>query len=88
MITQWYSHLKDEEEIRRFKQSVSNSKVALDRLKDLIEDREKAINSIETGVEIYTKAGWDALLAHYNGEKASLKYVKRLIDLDQQRETL
>jgi hypothetical protein len=87
MITQWYSHLKDEDEIKRFKLTISNSKTAFDRLKDLIEDREKAINSIETGVEIYTKAGWDALLAHYNGEKASLKYVKRLIDLDQQRET-
>ncbi len=87
MITVWHSHLKDPGEIERFKQVINNSKTAFDRLKDLIEDREKAINSIETGVDIYTKAGWDALLAHYNGEKASLKYVKRLIDLDQQRET-
>ena len=67
--------------------SVSASKSILDRLKDIIDERFKVIDSIETGVDIYSKPGWDAILAHYNGEKAALKFVHKLIDLDQQKET-
>ena len=83
MKIQWTSHLDNEEEKERFRSHIQGSKDILDRLKDLIADREKAINTIETGVEIYRQPGWDALLAHYNGEKASLKYIKNLITLDQ-----
>ncbi len=86
MIMLWTNHLDTDEDKDRFRKIVSGSKTVLDRLKDIIEERESVINSIETGVEIYTKPGWDALLAHYNGEKASLSFVKKLINLDQQKE--
>jgi hypothetical protein len=87
MYTIWTSHLDTEEEKDRLRRTISSSKTTLDRLKDIIDERFKAIDSIETGVEIYSKPGWDALLAHYNGEKASLRFIKKLIDLDQQKET-
>jgi hypothetical protein len=87
MYSIWTQHLDTEEAKERLRQTISSSKTTLDRLKDIIVERENVINSIETGVEIYSKPGWDALLAHYNGEKASLKFVKKLIDLDQQKET-
>jgi superfamily I DNA and/or RNA helicase len=87
MYTIWTSHLDEEATKDRFRMSVSAAKTILDRLKDIISEREQVINSIETGVEIYSKPGWDALLAHYNGEKAALKFIKKLIDLDQQKET-
>ena len=86
MKTIWTSHLKDQTEIDRFKQVVKSSKGTLDRQLQIIDSRIKAINSIEMGVDIYTKPGWDALQAHYNGEKAALTWVKRLIDLDQEEE--
>jgi hypothetical protein len=86
MYSIWTQHLDEEASKDRFRQSISAAKSILDRLKNIIEEREGVINSIETGVEIYTKPGWDALLAHYNGEKASLKFIKKLIDLDQQKE--
>lgn len=84
MKTIWTSHLKDPGEIDRFKQVIKNSKSALDRQKEIIESRINVINSIEMGVDIYTKPGWDALQAHYNGEKAALTWIKKLIDLDQE----
>lgn len=87
MYSIWTQHLDEEATKDRFRNSVSASKHILDRLKDIIAERETAINSIETGVEIFSKPGWDALLAHYNGEKAALKFVKKIIDLDQQKET-
>jgi hypothetical protein len=87
MYSIWTQHLDEEATKDRFRMSVSASKSILDRLKDIISERENVINSIETGVEIYSKPGWDALLAHYNGEKAALKFIKKLIDLDQQKET-
>lgn len=87
MYSIWTQHLDEEASKDRFRMSVSASKTILDRLKDIISERENVINSIETGVDIYSKPGWDAILAHYNGEKAALKFVKKLIDLDQQKET-
>ncbi len=72
MYSVWTQHLDEE--------------ATKDRLKDIISERENVINSIETGVDIYSKPGWDAILAHYNGEKAALKFIKKLIDLDQQKE--
>lgn len=87
MITQWTSHLDTDEDKQKFRQIILSSKTALDRLKEIIEEREKAISSIEIGVDIYTKPGWDALLAHYNGERAALKGIKTLIDLDRQKDT-
>lgn len=86
MITAWTAHLDTEEDQEKFRRIVSSAKMVLDRLKTIIEDRQKVIDMIETSVEIYTKPGWDALLAHYNGEKAALKYMKKIVDLDQQKE--
>lgn len=86
MITAWTSHLDTDEEKDRFRRQVTSAKAVLDRVKSIIEERERVISLIETGVEIYSKPGWDALLAHYNGEKYVLSWIKKLIDLDQQKE--
>ena len=83
MKIQWTSHLTDETDKERFKNKVISAKSVLKRELELIEAREQAINSIETGIEIYKQPGWEGLLSHYNGEKAALKYIKNLITLDQ-----
>lgn len=85
MISRWTSHLDTEEDREKFKRIIISSKTAFDRLKQIIEEQESMINSIELGVDIYTKPGWEAIQAHYNGEKAALKSIKTLIDLDQQK---
>lgn len=83
MKIQWTSHLKTDEEKDRFQKSILAAKPVLQRLETLLNERQKAIDTIETGVEKYFQPGWSAVQAHYNGERASIKYIKNLINLDQ-----
>lgn len=83
MKIQWTSHLKDEEAKERFQKQILAAKPVLERLDFLLNERQKAIETIETGVEKYIQPGWSAIQAHYNGEKASIKYIKNLLNLDQ-----
>ena len=83
MKIQWTSHLKTEEDKDRFQKQIIASKPVLERLETLLNERQKAIESIETGTEKYIQPGWSAIQAHYNGEKASIKYIKNLLNLDQ-----
>lgn len=87
MKTVWTQHLNTDADKDRFRTTVKASKQVLDRLKEILDGRVKAINSIETGVDIYTKPGWEALLVHYNSEKGVLKWVQELINLDQEGTT-
>jgi hypothetical protein len=83
MKIQWTAHLKDPEAKDRFEKQIIAAKPVLDRLQFLLEERRKAVDSIETGVEKYIQPGWSAVQAHYNGEKASIKYILNLLNLDQ-----
>lgn len=83
MIIQWTSHLKSEEEIKRFKQDVINSKPVLDRLTDLLNIQEEVLTSSEISPKIYDLPNWDYKQAHTNGFRAALKMVKKIINLDQ-----
>ena len=84
MKTIWTANLETEDEKERFKRSLLSSKVVLERLTEVIEMQLSSLNSLETGADIYTKPGWDALLAYYNGQKAILNWVKNLINLDKE----
>jgi hypothetical protein len=82
MKTVWTSHLKNEKEAELFKNSLLGSKYLFERQADIINDRLKAIDLIETSVDLYKQPGWEGLLAHYRGEVRALKWVKNLIDLE------
>jgi hypothetical protein len=84
MKIQWTAHLKDEEAKERFQRNILAAKPVLERLDFLLAERQKAIDTIETGVEKYIQPGWSAIQAHYNGEKASIRYIRNLINLDQE----
>jgi hypothetical protein len=83
MKTQWTSHIKDEDEKDRFQKQIMAAKPVLERLSTLLDHRQAAIESIEVGVDKYIQPGWSAIQAHYNGEKASIRYIKNLLNLDQ-----
>jgi hypothetical protein len=84
MKTVWTSNLKDQSEIDRAKQSIKNSKFALDRQTQIINSWIDEINSVELNPAIYDKQSWSALQAHYNGEKRAYNKILRLIDLNQE----
>jgi hypothetical protein len=84
MKIQWTAHLRDEAAKEQFEKQIIAAKPVLDRLTFLLEERRKAIDTIETGVDKYIQPGWSAIQAHYNGEKSSIKYILNLINLDQE----
>jgi hypothetical protein len=82
MKIQWTAHLQTDEEKEQFRRQIIAAKPVLERLESLLNERQKAIDTIETGVEKYFQPGWSAVQAHYNGERASIKYIKNLLTLD------
>lgn len=78
----WTRHLTDEKDKENFEKQIRNSRAVLERLEQLVDERFKVIDSIETGLEVYKQPGWEGLLAHYNGAKSDLKWFKKLITLD------
>jgi tRNA threonylcarbamoyladenosine modification (KEOPS) complex Cgi121 subunit len=84
MYTVWTQHLENEDQKKNFQAQIRSASAVLDKQTEIINSRLKAIESIQTGIEIYKQPGWEGLLAHYNGEMASLKWVRTLIDLDKQ----
>lgn len=83
MKIQWTAHLKTDEEKERFQKQILAAKPVLDRLDFLLNERLKVAEASETSVEKYFQPGWSAIQAHYNGEKATIKFIRNLINLDQ-----
>lgn len=83
MISRWTSHLKNPQEIERFKSSLEGSKTILERLTQIIEETEASIQSEEFNVKAYDNPAWAYKQAFYNGAKAQLKLIKKLINPDQ-----
>lgn len=86
MIPQWTSHLKSEEEQKRFKNDVLSSKRVLERLAELLKLQEEALTSAEINPKIYDLPNWDYKQAHTNGFKSALKMVNKIINLDQKEQ--
>ena len=87
MYTKWTEHLKTDREKSDFQKSVQASKYILDRLLDILEEVKLSLETSEINLNNYDNSGWAFKQAHINGQKASLDYIKKLINLDQQRRT-
>lgn len=85
MFTLWTKHLKDPEQIAQFENTVHSSKTVLDRLKELIEEDEKAQNASELDPAGFNVPNWPEKQASRIGYRACLAKYKKLVDLDQQK---
>lgn len=81
MIAAWWKHLKTEDEIERFKQTLKASSTVLDRLGELLQEDEQAMDNRETSPKNYELPNWDYRQAHANGYRQCLREIKRLINL-------
>ena len=84
MYTKWTAHLVDLKDKQSFYAQVQRSKDVLDRLKDLLDEKQKEHDSMELNLEIYNQPNWAERQAHLNGYKSCLRSLRKLIDLDQQ----
>lgn len=85
MYLEWTSHLQDEEEKTKFQQQVRAAKPVLERLRDILDKQEMTLDRTEVNIDTYTIPNWDYRQAHKNGNRESIAYLKRLVDLDQQK---
>lgn len=82
MLTKWTSHLQNAKEKEDFEKEVRSSRKALDRLKTVIDEYERELNSTETTVDQYDTPSWDYRQADNNGYRRCLNKIRRLVDLD------
>ena len=88
MYTMWTKHLEDSEEKLKFEKTVLGSGRVLDRLKDILQEQEDALNIGEVSPKNYDTPSWAYKQAHSNGYRQCLNVLKKLVDLDQQLPTM
>jgi len=85
MYIGWTKHLSEEKEIQAFQNQVWSSKRVLERLKDLIELEEKAVDDTERDPKAYDNPAWAYKQAFKNGVRKGLSVIKQMVDLDRQQ---
>lgn len=85
MYTEWTKHLKTPEEKEKWAKTVFASKEVLDYLNKLLEEKEKYLDRSEMDIAVYDTPSWAYRQAHKNGNRESLHYLRKLINLDQQK---
>lgn len=83
MKSAWHKHIENEEEKARFKNAVEGSKIVLNRLSALLEEMEEELSASELSAKNYDTPNWAYKQAHVNGQKAQIRTIKFLINLDQ-----
>lgn len=84
MKSAWHKHIADADEKVRFKNAVENSKSVLNRLTALLNEMEDDLSSSELSAKNYDTPNWAYKQAHVNGQKAQIRTIKFLINLDQE----
>lgn len=86
MFTVWTKNLKTEEEKENFTNQLIGARPVLQRLSDLLTEKEAELDRSERSQKAYENPNWAYLQAHRNGCAGMLQSIKDLINLDQQRE--
>lgn len=84
MYTRWTQHLKTDEEKENFRNRIYAAKDVLDRLTQIIEEDEAALERSEMDQRVYSNPSWDYLQAHRNGNKQVYYQMKKYTNLDQE----
>lgn len=84
MKSAWHKHIEDADEKTRFKNAVENSKPVLRRLTALLDEMETDLSDSELNSKNYDTPNWANKQAHVNGQKAQIRTIKFLINLDQE----
>lgn len=86
MLTVWTKNLKTQEEKDNFNNQLFGARPVLERLYQLIDEKEVELDRSERSLKAYDNPNWAYQQAHKNGCASMLQSIKELINLDQQRE--
>lgn len=81
----WTQHLQTEDDKQRFINQLHGAREVLDRLKFLIELKEKELAAAERNQSAYENPSWAFLQAHRNGYASAMTIIKNLLHLDHQK---
>lgn len=87
MLPNWTNHLKDPEEKKRFISYIRNSKGVIDRLSDILKEKEQSITNQELSSDVYDSPSWAAQQADIIGQRRSIRWLQTLLNLDQKETT-
>jgi hypothetical protein len=87
MLLRWTQHLKDPEERTAFESSILGSKRVLNRLMEILQEDETALDRSEIDIKTFEHPNWAYKQAYKNGQRNCIANLKKLIDLDQQKGT-
>ncbi len=87
MYSRWTQHLSTEEEKENFRREVRSARSVLDRLLQIHNEDEEALDRSEMDQRVYQSPSWSHLQAHKNGIRQYIHSNRLLIDLDQQKDT-
>lgn len=82
----WTKNLKTSEEKERFENTLRGSKIVLERLTQMLDEEQTGIDQFEMTTASYNSPNWAEKQAHKNGQRAMLRKIKLLINLDQQKD--
>lgn len=84
MYVEWTRHIKDPEAKSNFERQIKSAKPVLDHLITILKEKEVAIDRSEMSITVYDTPNWSERQAHKNGNRESLAFLSKLVDLDQQ----
>lgn len=84
MLIDWTKHISDPETKSRFEAQILNAKPVLDRLRQILMEKEDTIDRTERNIGVYNTPNWAERQAHKNGNREMIWFLKTLADLDQQ----
>lgn len=79
MLTKWYSHIKDKEEVEEFQQRIILAKPVLERLNIIIEGKLATANANSTNQ--YDQAAWAYKQADLNGYNRAMRDIINYIEV-------
>lgn len=77
--TEWVRHLKTEKEKKEFFELLLSSRQILDRLLQLVREKQSQIERTEIDPTKYD-SGYAFLQAHLNGKRAGLTEIEKLVE--------
>ena len=86
MWIKWTSNLKDEVEINNFRNQVFAAKPVLDRVRQLLDEKEAAIDRSEVNPETYNNPNWSHMQAFKNGIRAACGDLRLLLTIEDKPE--
>ena len=87
MYIDWTKHIQDPEEKSRFVNQIYSARSVLERLYQILCEKEEDLDRSEVNIKVYELPNWAERQAHKNGNREVLRELKTLINLDQQKDT-